>query len=165
MRDATTPPRAGEVSVGRRGDIHRRDLHPLRYYTPSALRARPPKRGTVMDTTSLKLGNSYAECKADAPWCIPTIGLYLPKERSDYLLLTPSISHEQTRAQHATSLLVGVHRFFVSLKDDTEKKNLRHPRHLRLKNARKFSVTHWKSVEAELSDDEFQLQVPIYKRY
>ena len=32
MRDATTPPRAGEVSVGRRGDIHRRDLH----HTPSA---------------------------------------------------------------------------------------------------------------------------------
>ena len=59
MRDATTPPRAGEVSVGRRGDIHRRLypsplLHPLRY-------ARPPKRGTVMDTTSLKLGDSYAE--------------------------------------------------------------------------------------------------------
>ena len=64
MRDATTPPRAGEVSVGRRGDIQRRDLHPLRCYTPSALRARPPKRGTVMDTTSLKLGDSYAECKA-----------------------------------------------------------------------------------------------------
>ena len=32
MRDATTPPRAGEVSVGRRGDIHRRNLH----HTPSA---------------------------------------------------------------------------------------------------------------------------------
>ena len=117
-----------------------------------------------MDTTSLKLRDSYAECKADAARYVPTIGLYLPKERSDYLLLTPSISHEQTRTQHATSLLVGVHRFFVSFKDDTEKKNLHHPRHLRMKNARKFIVTHWKSVEAELSDDEFQLQVPIYRR-
>ncbi len=29
MRDATTPPRAGEVSVGRRGDIHRQVLPPL----------------------------------------------------------------------------------------------------------------------------------------
>mgnify|MGYP003558320982 FL=1 len=45
-----------------------------------------------------------------------------------------------------------------------EKKNLRHPRHLRMKNARKFIVTRWESVEAELSDDEFQLQVPIYRR-
>ena len=43
-----------------------------------------------------------------------------------------------------------------------KKKNLRH---LRMKNARKFSLTRWESVEAELSDDEFQLQVPIYKRY
>ena len=68
----------------------------------------------------------------------------------------------ERRTQHATSLLVGVHRLFVSLKDDTEKKNLRHPRHLRLKNARKFIVTRWESVEAELSDDEFQLQLPIY---
>jgi len=59
MRDATTPPRAGEVSVGRRGDIHRRDLHPL-VATPLRY-ARLPKRGTVMDTTSLKLGDSYAE--------------------------------------------------------------------------------------------------------
>ena len=50
-----------------------------------------------MDTTSLKLGDSYAECKADAARYVPTIGLYLPKERSDYLHLTPSISHEQTR--------------------------------------------------------------------
>ena len=41
MRDATTPPRAGEVSVGRRGDIHRQVLPPLRF-------ARPPKIGTVM---------------------------------------------------------------------------------------------------------------------
>ena len=41
MHDATTPPRAGEVSVGRRGDIHRQVLPPLRF-------ARPPKRGTVM---------------------------------------------------------------------------------------------------------------------
>ena len=118
-----------------------------------------------MDTTSLKLGDSYAECKADAARYVPTIGLYLPKERSDYLHLTPSISHEQTRAQHATSLLIGVHRFFVSLRVTWKKKNLRHPRHLRMKNARKFIVTRWESVEAELSDDEFQLQLPIYRRH
>ena len=42
MHDATTPPRAGEVSVGRRGEIHRQVLHPLRF-------ARPPDTGTVMD--------------------------------------------------------------------------------------------------------------------
>ena len=30
--------------------------------------------------------------------------------------------------------------------------------------SRKFSVTCWESVEAELSDDEFQLQLPIYRR-
>ena len=66
--------------------------------------------------------------------------------------------------QHATSLRLVFTGSLFSLKDDTEKKNLRHPRHLRLKNARKFSVTHWESVEAELSDDEFQLQVPIYRR-
>ena len=45
-----------------------------------------------------------------------------------------------------------------------KKNNLRHPRHLRLNNARKFIVTRWKSVKAELSDDEFQLQLPIYKK-
>ena len=117
-----------------------------------------------MDTTSLKLGDSYAECKADAARYVPTIGLYLPKERSDYLLLTPSISHEQTRAQHATSLLVGVHRFFVSLKDDTEKEKSASSASSADEKTRKFSVTHWESVEAELSDDEFQLQVPIYRR-
>ena len=117
-----------------------------------------------MNTTSLKLGDSYAECKADAARYVPTIGLYLPKERSDYLLLTPSISHEQTRAQHATSLLVGVHRFFVSLKDDTEKEKSASSASSADEKTRKFSVTHWESVEAELSDDEFQLQVPIYRR-
>jgi len=116
-----------------------------------------------MDTTSLKLGDSYAECKADAARYVPTIGLYLPKERSDYLLLTPSISHEQTRAQHATSLLVGVHRFFVSFKDDTEKEKSASSASSADEKSRKFSVTHWESVEAELSDDEFQLQLPIYK--
>ena len=51
-----------------------------------------------------------------------------------------------------------------SLRVTWKKKNLRHPRHLRLKNARKFIVTRWESVEAELSDDEFQLQLPIYKK-
>ena len=40
MRDATTPPRAGEVSVGRRGDIQRRDLLPL-VATPPPLRSSP----------------------------------------------------------------------------------------------------------------------------
>ena len=116
-----------------------------------------------MDTTSLKLGESYAECKADAARYVPTIGLYLPKERSDYLLLTPSISHEQTRAQHATSLLVGVHRFFVSLKDDTEKEKSASSASSADEKLRKFSLTRWESFEAELSDDEFQLQVPIYR--
>ena len=67
-------------------------------------------------------------------------------------------------AQHATSLLVGVHRFFVSLKDDTEKEKSASSASSADKNARKFIVTRWESVEAELSDDEFQLQLPIYRR-
>ena len=66
-------------------------LHPLRF-------ARPPKRGTVMDTTPSKSG-----------------------------------------------------------------KRLRKRLHLQKKKTRKFSLTCWESVEAELSDDEFQLQVPIYR--
>ena len=35
-------------------------LYPLRY-------ARPPKRGTVMDTTSLKLGHNYERCYNSSP--------------------------------------------------------------------------------------------------
>jgi len=67
------------------------------------------------------------------------------------------------RTQHATSLLVGVHRFFVSLKDDTEKEKSASSASSADEKSRKFSLTCWESVEAELSDDEFQLQVPIYR--
>ena len=82
-----------------------------------------------MDTTSLKLGDSYAECKADAARYVPTGWCSW---------------------------------FLVSLRVTWKKKNLRH---LRMKNARKFSVTYWESVEDELSDDEYQLQLPIYRRH
>ena len=100
MRDATTPPRAGEVSVGRRGDIHRRDLHPLRRYTPSATLV-PLREGQLW----IQLLSNWG-----------------------------TVMRNARRTQHATSLLVGVHRFFVSLRVTWKKNNLRHPRHLRMKN-------------------------------
>ena len=37
------------------------------FYTPSALRARPPDMGTVMDTTSPKLGDNYERCYNSSP--------------------------------------------------------------------------------------------------
>ena len=66
-----TLPLEGGVPVRGRGYLSIREvlhppmLHPLRF-------ARPPDMGTVMDTTSLKLGDSYAECKADAARYVPT---------------------------------------------------------------------------------------------
>ena len=47
----------------------------------------------------------------------------------------------ERRTQHATSLLVGVHRFFVSLKDDTEKEKSASSASSADEKSRKFSLT------------------------